>query len=225
MYYDAIKSAFGCFPLEPPRALDIGAYVRITWGGRVHHYGNLSELLEVPIEFDEHVGDIEFLSSAVSKGGVGTSLHGSGEAKISFSNKPGIYLKGTRRVRRAKNLDSIYNSLSKADVDWSFRNRIVVETHSVENAELFCSGGIATDMKAMYGSDGAPVSFDADAAIEQNSLLHLPSVTGTIAFSPVRIVFGHVLGATSGDSEGYVVREMDVKDPDEFDPEGDEAAN
>jgi len=141
------------------------------------------------------------------------------EAKISFSNTPGLYLKGTRRVRSARNLDAVFGALSKAEVDWSFRNRIVVETHFVENAELYCSGGTAADMKATYAPNGAAVSIDASAALEHRHLLHMPSVTGTIAFSPVRIIFGFALPASPRDPKGYVVREMDVNDPDEYEPE------
>lgn len=219
MYYDAVKSAFGCFPLDPPRDLSVGDYVRITWGGKVHHRGNLAKLLGVEIDVDEHVGDIEYMSSAVTKAEIGGSIPMTAEARISFSSTPGLYLKGTRRVRRARNLDTVFGALSKAEVEWSFLNRIVVETHSVEGAEVYCSGGRAADMKATYGANGIPVSIDANAALEHQQLLHMPNVTGTIAFSPVRIIFGFALAANARDPKGYVVREMDVNDSDEYESE------
>lgn len=219
MYYEAIKSAFGCFPLDPPRELIVGDYVRIAFGGKVHHRGNLGKLLGIEIEVDEHVGAIEYMSSSVSKAELAGSAPISAEAKISFSKTPGVYLKGTRRVCRARNLDAMFGVLSKAGVEWSFRNRIVVETHFVENAELYCSGGTAANMKATYGPTGVPVSIDANAALEHRQLLHMPHVTGTIAFSPVRVIFGFALGASAGDPKGYVVREMDVNDSDEYESE------
>ena len=224
MYYEAIKSAFGCFPLDPPRDLMVGDYVRITWGGKVFHQGNLGELLGIEIELDEHLGDIEYMSHSVSKAQASASAPLSAEARIRFSKTPGLYLKGTRRVRRAKNLDSVFGSLSKSGVDWSFRNRVVVETHSVENAELYCSGGTAADMKATYSPDGVPVAIDASAALEHRQLLRMPHVTGTIAFSPVRIIFGLALPANARDPKGYVVREMDVNDPDEYEADTTEDA-
>jgi len=223
MYYEAIKSAFGCFPLDPPRELIVGDYVRVTWGGKVHHIGNLASLLGIEIETDEHVGAIEYMSSSVSKAGIGVSAPISAEAQISFSKTPGLYLKGTRRVRRARNLDSVFGALSRAQVEWSFRNRIVVETHSVESAELYCSGGTAANMKATYRPNGVPVSIDASAAIEHRQLLHMPNVTGTIAFSPVRVIFGFALFASAPNPKGYVVREMDVNDPDEYESEIEDA--
>ncbi|ESQ82987.1 hypothetical protein [Asticcacaulis benevestitus] len=218
MYYEAVKSAFRCFPLDPPRNLAVGDYVRIALGGRVHHQGNLAKLLGVEIEFDEHIAEIEYMSDTVLKAGMGGSAPGT-EANISFSNAPGLYLKGIRKVRRVRNLDSLFKALSSAKLDWSFHNRIVVETHYVENAELFCSGGTAADMKATYDASGIPVKVDANAAIERHQVLHMPNVTGTIAFSPVRIVFGFALPATSRDPKGYVVREMDASDPDEYESE------
>lgn len=224
MYYEAVKSAFGCFPLDPPRSLVVGDYVRIALGGRVDHRGNLGKLLETEIEFDEHTAEIEYMSNTVSKAGVSGSAPGA-EAKICFSNKPGLYLKGVRKVRRARNLDALFSALSRAKLDWSFRNRIVVETHFVENAELYCSGGVAADMKATYGPTGVPVTIDANAAVEHNQLLHMPNVTGTIAFSPVRIIFGVALPASGRDPKGYVVREMDVTDPDEYEAESPEDAS
>lgn len=225
MYYDAVKSAFGCFPLDPPRELEVGDYVRITWGGKVHHRGSLAKLLGLKIDVDEHVSDIEYMSSGVSKGEVGGIAPIKAEARISFSSTPGLYLKGTRRVRRARNLDAVFGVLSKAKIDWSFHNRIVVETHAVEDAELYCSGGQALDMKTTYGANGVPLSIDASAALERRQLLHMPNVTGTIAFSPMRIVFGFALGANARDPKGYVVREMDVNDPDECESGSIEDAN
>ena len=224
MYYEAVKSAFGCFPLDPPRDLAVGDYVRIASGGRVDHQGNLARLLGIEIEFDEHVAEIEYMSNSVSKAGLGGSAPGA-EANISFSNTPGLYLKGIRKVRRARNLDSLFKALSSAKLDWSFRNRIVVETHYVENAELFCSDGASADMKATYDSSGIPVKVDANAAIERHKILHMPNVTGTIAFSPVRIVFGFALPASARDPKGYVVREMDASDPDEYESEAIESGN
>jgi hypothetical protein len=219
IYYEAVKSAFGCFPLDPPRDLVVGDYVRITWGGKVHHRGSLAKLLGIEIEFDEHASDIEYMSNSVSKAELGGSAPLGVEAKISFSSTPGLYLKGTRRVRRARNLDAVFGALSKAQVDWSFRNRIVIETHFVDGAELYCSGGTRSDLKATYGPNGAVVSIDAGAALEHRHLLHMPNVTGTIAFSPVRLVFGFALPASARDPKGYVVREMDVNDPDEYEPD------
>ena len=222
MYYEAVKSAFGCFPLDPPRKLDVGDYVRISLGGKVHHYGNLEKLLEIAIDFDEHVSEFEYMSSAISKAGIGSSAPTVGEARIRFSSTPGLYLKGTRRVRRARDLDRVFALLSKAKVDWSFRNRIVVETHSVEHAELYCSGGQTAEIQANYRPNGVPVSIDASAALNDRQLLHLPNVTGTIAFSPVRILFGLTLGANARALRGYEFREMDVNDPDEYDPDASE---
>lgn len=224
MYYEAVKSAFGCFPLDPPRELVVGDYVRIALGGRVDHRGNLAKLLGIEIEFDEHIAEIEYMSNSVSKAGVSGSAPGA-EAKITFSNKPGLYLKGIRKVRRARNLDVLFSELSKANLDWSFRNRIVVETHGVENAELYCSCGVAADMKATYGQSGVPVTIDANAAIEHSQILHMPNVTGTIAFSPVRIIFGVALPASGRNPKGYVVREMDVTDPDEYEADPTEDAS
>ena len=188
MYYEAVKSAFGCFPLNPPRKLEVGDYVRITWGGNVHHHGNLGKLLEIEIDVDEHASDIEYMSIAVSKAAIAGSPSIAPQARISFSNTPGLYLKGTRRVHTARNLDAVLSVLSRATVDWSFRNRIVVETHSVEDAELYCSSGQAAEMQASYSENGVPISIDASVALKHQRLLHLPSVTGTIAFSPVRII-------------------------------------
>lgn len=74
-------------------------------------------------------------------------------------------------------------------------------------------------MKATYDQLGMPVSIDASAALEHRQLLHLPHVSGTIAFSPVRIVFGMALGANARDPKGYIVREMDADDPEEYEPE------
>lgn len=219
MYYDAVKSAFGCFPLDPPRDLGVGDYVRIAWGGKVHHRGSLAKLLGFEIDVDEHVGDIEYMSSAVTKAEVGGSVPMTAEARISFSSTPGLYLKGTRRVRRARNLDTVFSALSKAKVDWSFLNRIVVETHSVESAEIYCSGGRAADMKAKYGANGMPVSIDASAALEHQQLLHMPNVTGTIAFSPVWLLFGYALGASAGGGKGYDYGKMDVNNPEDYEPE------
>ena len=222
MYYKAVKSAFGCFPLDPPRKLVVGDYVRIAWGGKVHHRGNLSDLLGIEVECDEHVGDIEYMSASVSKAGVGASVPLTADAKITFSSAPGLYLKGIRRTSRARNLDALYRALSTAGVEWSFRNRIVVETHAVEGAELYCSGASAAEMTATYDQLGMPVSINASAALEHRQLLHMPNVSGTIAFSPVRIVFGVALGANAGDPKGYSVREMDADDPDEYEPAVDE---
>lgn len=219
MYYDAVKAAFGCFPLDPPGHLVVGDYVRITWGGKVHQLGNLEKLLGIEIEFDENSSDIEYMSNSVSKAGLSGSAPVGAEAKISFSNTPGLYLKGTRRVRRARNLDAVFGAVSRAQVEWSFRNRIVVETHFVDGAELYCSGGTTAEMKATYGPNGGVVSIDAGAALEHRSLLHMPNVTGTIAFSPVRLVFGFALPASSPDRRGYVGRELDVNDPDEYEPD------
>lgn len=219
MYYDSVKSAFGCFPLDPPGGLGVGDYVRITLGGKVRQLGSLAELLGVEIEFDEHVGDIEYMSSAITKATIGGSVPMTAEARIIFSNTPGLYLKGTRRVRRARNLDTVFRALSKAKVDWSFLNRIVVETHSVEGAEIYCSGGRAADMRATYGANGVPVSLDASAALEHQRLLHMPNVTGTIAFSPVWLLFGFALQASAGDGKGYDFGKMDVNNPDDYERE------
>lgn len=218
MYYDAVKSAFGCFPLYPPQDLGVGDYVRITWGGKVHHRGNLANLLRIEIDVDEHVGDIEYMSGAVTKAEVSGSVPMTAEAKICFSSTPGLYLKGTWRVRRARNLDKVFGALSKAKVDWNFLNRIVVETHSVESAELYCSGGRAADIKATYGANGVPVSLDASAALEHQRLLHMPNVTGTIAFSPVWLLFGFALGASAGDGKGYDFGKMDVNNLEDYEP-------
>ena len=171
------------------------------------------------IETDEHVGTIEYMSRSVAKAEMRGSMPIGAEAKISFANSPGLYLKGNRRVRRARNLETVFGTLSKSGVEWSFRNRVVVETHFVENAELYCSGDAAADMKATYGPNGIPVSIDASAALERHQLLHMPNVTGTIAFSPVRIIFGFALPASARDPKGFVVREMDVNDPDEYEPQ------
>lgn len=89
MYYKAVKSAFGCFPLDPPRKLVVGDYVRIAWGGKVHHRGNLTDLLGIEVESDEHVGDIEYMSASVSKAEVGASVPLIAGATIKFSNSPG----------------------------------------------------------------------------------------------------------------------------------------
>jgi hypothetical protein len=230
MYYEAVKSAFGCFPLEPPRELVIGDYVRITWGGRVLHLGNLRALLDLEVEWDEHVGDLEYWSRSVMKAETGAKSAPLGaEAKIMFSHTPGLYLKGTRRVRRARNLDTVYRRLAEADVKWSFLNRIVIETHFVEDAELYCSGGEAAELKATYSPAGTVMSIDAGAALDHHRIVHLPHVTGTIAFSPVRLIFGRALAATEGDPRGYDVEEMDVNDPGAYEAEakadsmGDEA--
>ena len=221
MYYEAIKSAFGCFPLDPPRELVVGDYVRITLNGKVHHRGSLAELLGIKIDIDEHIGDMEYMSNSVYKADLGGSIPMNAEAKINFSRTPGLYLKGSRRVLRARNLDAVLSKLSKASVNWSFLNRVVVETHFVENAELYCSGGTSASIKATYGPNGMPVLIDASAALEQHQLLHLPSVTGTIAFSPIRIIFGRAFGASAPDPRGYVARQMDVNDPDDYEPEED----
>ena len=188
-------------------------------GGKVRHRGSLAKLLGVEIEVDEHVSDVEYMSSAVTKAELGGSVPMTAKARISFSSTPGLYLKGTRRVHSARNLDTVFGALSKANVDWSFLNRIVVETHSVENAEIYCSGGQAAYMKATYGANGVPVSLDASAALEHQQLLHIPNVTGTIAFSPVWLLFGFALRASSGGGKEYDFGRMDVNNPEDYEPE------
>ncbi|WP_156140998.1 hypothetical protein [Sphingomonas sp. 37zxx] len=216
MYYDAVKAAFDLFPLDPPGNLSIGDYIRIGSGGRVKHYGNLRTLINAEIEEEETAHMLEYFSNGVRKGGVSGNATGVAEASVMFSNQPGIYIRGKRIVRRVKNLHPVLaklaNSTSKAN--WSLFYRIVVETHVVEHADIVCSGQSEADIKVKYDAGGLPLALNADYARQQTGLLHLPDISGTIAFSPIRFVFGMAFGTNP--LAPYQSDVMDVNDPESF---------
>ena len=215
MYYEAVKAAFNLFPMDPPRLLSPGDYVRIGWGGRVLHYGNLGPLLNIAIEQDEASHSIEYFSSGVVRAGASGDAAGLAQARVGFSDKPGLYVRGTRTVLRMRNLEPVLARLAKAAVDWSLRYRIVVETQVVEHADIVCSNSSSADVRVRYDDGGTPISVDADYARQQTGLLHLPDVSGTIAFGAIRYVRGiGALGASAVAPFEY--RALDVNNPDDF---------
>jgi hypothetical protein len=215
MYYDAVKAAFNLFPLDPPSKLNLGDYVRIGLSGKVLHFGNLGSLLGVEIEYDKISHNVEYLSHAVTKASTSAEATGLAKAKIAFSNEPGLYLRGKRTVFKMRNIELVLAKLAKAHVDWSLRYRIVVETHVVEKADIVCSNSSSADIRVGYNDQGLPVAVDADYAKQVSGLLHLPDVSGTIAFGAIR--FSRLLGtlhATSARSFEY--RALDVNDSKSF---------
>lgn len=215
MYYEAVKSAFNLFPLDPPGKLSLGDYVRIGRGGKVMHYGNLGSLLSTEIEQDKVSHEVEYLSRGVTKGSSSADAGGIAKAKIAFSNEPGLYLRGKRTVYKMRNIEMLLAKLAKAKVDWSLRYRIVMETQVVERADIICSNATSTDMSVGYDDQGLPISVDAEYAKQTNGLLHLPNVSGTIAFGAIRYLplFG-AFGSTS--VKPFEYRALDVNDPDDF---------
>lgn len=215
MYYEAVKAAFNLFPLDPPGNLSLGDYVRIGRGGRVLHYGNLAELLNHPIDSDEASHSIEYFGQGVVKGGAAGDVTGVAQAKVTFSNKPGLYVRGKRTVYRVRNLEPLLDRLARATTGWSIRYRIVVETQVVEHADICCSSSSTADLRVRYDDVGTPVSVDADYARQQTGLLHLPDVTGTIAFGAIRYL--PLIGALHGSGRiPFEYRALDVSNPEDF---------
>lgn len=187
MYYEAVKAAFNLFPLDPPGNLSLGDYVRIGRGGRVLHFGNLGQLLNHPIEKDETSHSVEYFGEGVVKAGAAGDAVGLAQANVAFSSRPGLYIRGRRTVYRIRNIESLLNRLTRGlPSAWKLRYRIVVETQVVEHADVCCSRTSAADVRVRYDHLGSPVSVDAEYARQQTGLLHLPDVTGTIAFGAIR---------------------------------------
>jgi hypothetical protein len=215
MYYEAIKAAFNRFPVDPPGSLRPGDYVRIGWGGKLLHLGSLSSLLKTKLDMDIAESELEYLSNGVTKAQAGLSASQIAEAKIGFSNKPGLYIRGKRRVFRLRNIDMILTKLANVDIGWSIRRRIVVETHDVENADIVCSGDSSADIKVRYDPAGTPIAVDSEYARQQRGLLHLPNVSGTIAFGAIFFSrFG--IGASRGSGPLFRSGPLDVNDREVF---------
>jgi hypothetical protein len=215
MYYEAVKSAFSLFPLDPPGNLSVGDYVRIDSSGRVLHCGNLGTLLGVEIEQDKTSHAIEFLSQGVAKAGVSTEAASLAKAKIAFSNAPGLYLRGKRTVFKMHNFSPILARLAKTKADWSIRYRIVIETHVVEKADIVCANSTSADMSVSYNDQGLPIELDTSYAKQKNGLLHLPNISGTIAFGAIR--FWRPIGTFGGAAvRPFEYRVLDVNDTTSF---------
>lgn len=185
MFFDAVRAAFQRFPVDPPGPLNPGDIVRIGWGGKLLHLNSLASLLKTRLEEDIAEAEIEFMSNGLRKAKAGVNATEGAEATIGFSNAPGIYIRGRRRVRRLKNIDIILSKIVKKKLGWSLRRRIVVETHEVNDADIICSSSASSDIKVRYDAAGTPVAVDGNYARQQQGVLYLPKVTGTIAFGAI----------------------------------------
>lgn len=214
MYYEAIKSAFRLFPQDPPGKLQPGDYVRIGKNGQTRHYGTLGTLLKLPIEVEQVSHSVEYMSEGVTKSGLLGTVEGVAEAKVSFSSRPGVYIKGKRTALRIRNLQPVLHSLARAAVDWSIWFRIVVEAQVVEHADIVCSTETAGNANVAYDQAGMPVKVNADYGSQLRGLLHLPDVSGTLAFGAIRFIRG--LGALGANPlEPFQFRHLDVDDPED----------
>ena len=211
MYYEAIKAAFGSFPLDPPRKLRVGDIVRISHGGSVTHYDSLDKLLGIDIATSTTRHEVEFLSSGATKAQVrGRSIDVA--ARIRLEGARGVYICGPRTVTTLQSVRDVVAALHEEiktnGLEWRLSYRVVIETQAVSSAEIVCSGSSIADFVVQYGARGIGLSVSGVRGTK--GLLHLPNVSGTIAFRPIRYVFGIPLGGAP--AREYEYQEMDAND-------------
>ncbi len=217
MYYEAVEHAFKLFPLDPPRQIHPGEFGRARGHGKLLLYGDLESLLGIKIETDEVSEHLEYFSEGVSKVSTKGVLPAIAQARVSFADRPSLYLRGKRTSVRIRNFQGVLAALSKAGETWNWRNRIIVETMYVENADIVCARSSKAGIDVRYDDSGLalPISFDAGALQQNEAVLHLPDASGVIAYGAIRLIFGRVFGASASTGSPVPFEVLDVTNPDD----------
>jgi len=223
-----IRKVLDRFPFDPPGELEPGHYVRIS-RNETHIYGHLKDILGPVIKVQRDDQSIEFLGGSAVKVSAGASAvlttpipFSSLRSDITFGAEDGLVIVGTRQTLRITNLDELFRTLAQAQIDWSVRNRIVIECQRVENATIICSNKSGNQIAVDYDA-GKLVKVSAGGTNASNGFLHMPGMTGTIAFAAMRYIrflnmpFG-------GGGPAYEARDLDPQDADAYDDFEDEGA-
>jgi len=131
-----------------------------------------------------------------------------------FGAEDGLVIVGTRQTLRITNLDEVFRTLAQAQIDWSVRNRIVIECQRVEKATIICSTQRGNRAAIEYDA-GQPVRVSAEGTSASSALLQMSGVTGTIAFAAMRYI-RFLNMPMAGGGPAYEARDLDPQDPDAY---------